>query len=1030
MNLISLAIRRPTAVAMCTLAVVCTRLAAFTRLPLDLTPDVSFPKLSVVTYWPDTSPETVEAFVTSPIEAAANTITNARKVDSISEEGKSTVNIEFSRGTDMDFAALELSEKLSVIRDDLPYGVQPPQIQKYVPEEFQTGRFLSYNLTGPYTLQEIRRFALEKLRGPLLAVEGVADVQVFGGQDPELQLELDPNKLRAFDLSEAQVAAALQDLNLRVASGKIFRGRQRFDLIVDEALTDPEQIEEVIVAANNGSAIRVRDLATVSLGYAEPRSYTRINGNPAVVVNIEKEAGSNTIKVADRIFVRLSDLQTAFPPKLQLIKQRDQSTRIRDELSNLSSRAVFCIAVIFLVLLAALRNWSSPVIILSTILFSVLLTINLFYFAGIGLNLITLAGLALGSGMLVDNSIVVLDNIQRCRERGLETVEATQQGAREMALPVLAATLTTVAAFIPFLYLTGELRIYYLPFALAVGLSLLSSLMGAFTFTPSLALKFMPRGTMKIEDRELKIEKDLNPSSSIFPQSSKTGFYPRLLAFALRHKLFVISLILLIFAGSYHLFDKYVTKGRIWSWGEDTYLVVSVNMPTGAEIKRTDAIAKHFETHLVGNKNIEKIFTNVSAENARIHITFPRKVQLTAAPLILKEQLTNLAVQIAGPHVGVFGFGPGFYSGGGSAPQFRVQVLGYNYNEVKRIADDVGRKLARNPRVRDVNTNTSRWGRREDLFETVLRVDRQKLQRFQLTAAQVLNALQSYLRESLSWQRIKFAGKEIDYRIKMRGHHEFDMEELGELLLETPQKETVRLSEVAHIGERKVLPRIVRENQQYQRWIAFEYRGPWKFGDRLVESVIENTKLPHGYKLQRGSFFFLQEEEKRQIYWVIAFALLLVYMVTAGLFESLLQPFIVILTVPLALIGVFWMFYLTDTNFDRSAYIGVVLLAGIVVNNSIILVHHINSLRHKGLALLDAIIQGAYDRLRPILMTTATTVFGLLPLVLFTKTEESIWYALSLATIGGLLSSTLLVLVVIPVGYVWLARVSVHSQKP
>ena len=212
-----------------------------------------------------------------------------------------------------------------------------------------------------------------------------------------------------------------------------------------------------------------------------------------------------------------------------------------------------------------------------------------------------------------------------------------------------------------------------------------------------------------------------------------------------------------------------------------------------------------------------------------------------------------------------------------------------------------------------------------------------------------------------------------------------------------------------------MLAEIVREDQQYLRWISFEYRGPWKFGNRLVDSVIKNTQLPHGYRLQRATFFFLTGEEKEQIYLVLAFALLLVYMVTAGLFESLLQPFVVIRTVPLALIGVFLIFYFTDTNFDRSAYIGVILLAGIVVNNSIILVHHINDLRRKGSAVLDAVIQGAADRVRPILMTSATTVLGLLPLVLFTDAQGSIWYALALATIGGLLSSTLLVLVVIPV---------------
>ncbi len=307
----------------------------------------------------------------------------------------------------------------------------------------------------------------------------------------------------------------------------------------------------------------------------------------------------------------------------------------------------------------------------------------------------------------------------------------------------------------------------------------------------------------------------------------------------------------------------------------------------------------------------------------------------------------------------------------------------------------------------------------------VLQVNRKNLKRFHLTASEVLGSLQSRLRESLDWQRITLAGKEIDYRIKMLGHEELNLEDLQNLLLKTPTGEKVRLNQVANIGARKVMAQIVREEQQYVRDIAFEYRGPWKYGNRLVENLITNTKLPHGYKLERKKFFFLTEEEKTRIYWVLAFALLLVFMVTAGLFESLLQPLIILLTVPLALVGVFLIFYLTNTNFDRSAYIGVILLAGIVVNNSIILVHHINNLRHKGRNLLDAVVQGTLDRVRPIMMTSATTILGLLPLVLFVQPDKSIWYALSLATIGGLLSSTLLVLVVIPVLLVGLKKVRV-----
>jgi len=1008
MNLIRLAIKRPTAVAMFALAIVFTGIASLSRLPLNLTPDVSFPKLSVTTSWPDSSPETIEAFVTSPIEAIANTVSNIKKVDSISEEGKSTVNLEFNRGTDMDFAALELSEKLSNLYHEFPYGVQPPQIQNYVPEEFQTGRFLSYHLTGEMTLPEIREFALQRLRGPLLAVEGVADAQVYGGQDPELQVLLDREKLRTFGLSESVVRDLLQNLNIRVAAGRIYAGGRKVDLMVEDPVTEVAEIARMVLAVNRGALIRVGDVATVTLGYDEPRSLTRINGNPAVMLVIEKEVGSNTIRVADRVFARLAQLQKNFPPTLQLIKERDQSEQIRRDLRNLTSRAAFCVAVIFAVLVAFLRNWRSPLIILSTIFFSVLLTINFFYFMEIGLNLLTLAGLALGFGMMVDNSIVVLDNFYRNRSNGLPPAEAAEQGTRAVALPIIASTLTTVVAFIPFLYLTGELRIYYLPFSMAVGMALLASLLVAFTFTPSLAAALSLRAGRKSE-----LSGTAGPAAR--EASRFRRGYAYLLGWTLRHRFVTIFLTLAVFAGSYYLFDRYVTKGRIWSWGSDTYIVVFINMPVGSELERTDKIVGAFEASVTGEGRVDKVFTRISPEFARMEITFPKQVQYTAFPLMLKERLTYLATQVGGPAVGVYGFGQGFYSGGGSAPRYNLQVFGYNYNEVKRIAIRIADQLKRNPRVRDVDINASSgFRRREDLYEMVLRIDRERLRRFQLSAVEVLGALQSNLRESLAWQRVRFGGKELDYRVKMADHRDFSVADLHTLTIETPLEEEVKLSDVASFEERKVLAEIVRENQQYVRGIAFEYRGPWKFGNKLVDRLIENTRLPHGYKLKRQTYFFLTQEEKTEIYWVILFALFLVYMVTAGLFESFIQPLVVMLTVPLALIGVFLIFYLTDTNFDRAAYIGVILLAGIVVNNTIILVHHVNALRAKGYGRVDAVIQGTLDRVRPILMTSATTILGLLPLIVFALPDESMWYALSLATVGGLLSSTVLVLLVMP----------------
>ncbi len=1011
MRWIAFSLRRPTAVGMFVLAILFTGLASVSRLPLELTPDVSYPKLSVVTYWYDTSPEIVEAFVTAPIEAVASTVSNVRSVDSISEEGKSTVNIEFNRGTEMDFAALELSEKLSVVRESLPYGVMPPRIQKYVPKQFQTGMFLSYHVTGDFSPGELRRYTQEYIRPALLAVNGVAEVQVLGGKDVQLKIQIDPFKLRAFGLGLGDIRSALGNVNIRMAAGRLFRANRKYDLIVTDPPISPGGLEKIILARRGHSLVRMGDVCSISLGYGQPRSYIRINGRPAVVLNIRREAGTNVIKVADRVFERLAQLKKNFPSSLHLIKERDQSEKIRTELSNLASRSGFCILVIFLVLLLFLRNLISPAVILLTIFFSVLLTFNLFYFAGISLNLLTLAGLALGFGMLVDNSIVVYDNILRHHEQGAEPFAAALSGTREVILPIVAATLTTVAAFIPFLYLTGELRIYYLPFAMAVGSSLLSSLLVAFTFTPSFTLQLLKRRP-----------RHFRPAATVASAKKKEQrIYARILAFSIRHKFLTLLLTLAVFSTSYYLFDRYVTKGRIWEWGGETYLVVSIRMPSGAELERTDQVARMIEKRVLHLPFVDRVYTTVTSDFGRIEITFPRKVQNSVYPYLLKEQLISQAAQIGGPNVGVYGFGEGFFRGGGIAPNFYLEVLGYNYNEVKRIAEDVGKKLQRNPRVRDVNTNSSFWYR-EKLHELVLRIDRKKLRQFDLTAVQILSVLRSYLRETLAWQRIRMGKREIEYQIKMKGYRQFDLDHLQALLIDIPGHQKVRLSQVATLEEREVLSRIVRKDQQYQRWISFEFRGPYPMGDRFTRSIVENTQLPPGYKLQLPRYAFLREQEKRQIYWVMAFSILLVYMVTAALFESLLYPFVVMLTVPMALIGVFLIFYLTGTNFDRSAYIGVILLAGIVVNNAIILVHHFNLLRQKGLVLLDAVIQGAQDRLRPILMTSATTILGLLPLLLFAGAKEGIWYALALSTIGGLLSSTVLVLLVTPVLYVLFSR--------
>lgn len=1007
--IISHAVRRPVAVAMISLVILATGLFSLMRLPLEISPDVEFPKLSISTSWGDTSPEIVEAFVTAPIEGAASTAANVKDVSSVTTEGMSQVAVEYTRGTDMDFAAMEMNEKLSQIRRELPNGAGQPRIIKYVPRDFQRDNaFFSIRISGPYSVQMLRKLGLERIKPVLLGIDGIADVSVIGGRDRTIQVLLDKGALRSYGIESAAVSAAIQSLGNRKSIGAVYEGDRRMTLFVDSPVKDVGVIENVILKQADGGLIRLRDVAEVKDSFGEPMRISRINGEPAVMVNIAKESGRNSIKVADRILLRLQELTERLPQGLTLTVISDQSQEIRTHLTGLGQRAFFSVLVIFLVLLMFLHSFRAPLIILSTIFFSVLFTMNLFMLAGMSLNLLTLAGLALGFGMLVDNAIVVVENISRHRKMGRPMRQAAVEASSEVVMPIIAATMTTIAAFIPFLYLTGELRLYYLPFTLAVGMSLVSSLLVAFTLTPSLTAKVFAHSPM-----------DAGRTAVFTPVSR----FRRILRWILGHRGLIYLATLLFVGGSIWIFVTYVPQGRIWHFGGGReQLRAYFYLPRGSRLQLADKLIKRFEEKALGLPYVETVNTQVTPQYSSMTVTFPRDVINTVYPYILKEKLGSVVTEMNGISVGVSGFGDPIYVPGGgmmgNSYSNRLQILGYNYNKVKEIAENVARRLRRHVRVKDVNIDDSGYyGRGGDMSEIVLRLNREQLARYNLSPAGLLSMIQQHLRENLGGSSIRIGLEAIDYGLKFVAQDDFSLEDLQTLLIPLPDGESLRLRDVAFIDKQKTMGRIERKNQQYLRVLSFDFRGPWKLADRLKKEIIETTHLPPGYQLQERDYSWMTSEEKSQIYYVLGISLLLVFLVTAGLFESLLHPFLILLTVPLSLSGVFLIFYLTGTNFDRSAYIGVVLLGGIVVNDSILLVDHINLERHHGLAIIDAVLAGVSDRLRPILMTTFTTIGGLLPLVLL-NIGENMWYSLALATIGGLLASTTLVLTVIPALYV------------
>ncbi|MEN8144658.1 MAG: efflux RND transporter permease subunit [Gemmatimonadota bacterium] len=1027
--MIELAIKRPVATAAIYLGLFGLGAYSARLIPVELLPDVDYPRLTVNASWSGASPESMEAFVTSPLEAASQQIQGVRKVTSTSRvdrngTGSSTeIEIEFTRDTRMEFAELDLSERFAALKDDLPPGVRP-SIEAYVPQEFSQDEqfFMSFRVTGPYTFSRLAEIAEEEIKPSVLGIDGVAAANIYGGQEREVSVELDRDKLDSYDLRPEDVRQSIEDLSVLRAPGSLLLDGRQVVLSVRTRVAQVRELESLVVAERNGEPVRLSDLGTVRERTADANQYFRINGQPAISMYIDRKGGTNAVEVAAAVRDEVTRVGDRLPPGVHTELDLDQSEEIKRQLTGLRLRAVAASIVIFLVLMLFLKSLSAVLVVFATIGFSILAAINLLYLGGFSLNVLTLAGLAWGFGLIVDNGIVVLENVERHRTLGKSRTRAALEGTRQVALPVLAATATTAIVLVPFLFLKGELRLYYVPLAFAVGFSILASLFVAFTFVPTMAARLAERGGAASPGVP---QQKLAPPSAAPAEKAPVYLrsYRALLSSALDHPLIVTTLCLAALGGSFWLFNEHVNRGTLWSglWGQRTYIDVSIRFPRGAGLERTDELTRFFEEKIATLPEVKRYETRVRPDGGRIQITFPKELEQTQIPVAIKEQMVAYSHQFSGPDVRVYGFGPSFYGGGGSPPNYSLKILGYNYLDTRELADDIGARLERFSRIRDVDTNASgSIFDRDRESEFFLTVDRDALGQHDLTVEQLLRFVNANLQTGISGQRLRVGGEELPYTVKLAGFREFDQLDMEQLRVPAEEGKEVRLADVAQVEERTVMTSIRREDQQYERTVAWEFRGPRKLGDLVRDVVIDATELPPGYKIEEDVRWRWSVEEETQVYLAIGFAILLIYMVTAALFESLMAPLVVLLTLPLALIGVFLIFFYTDASFTRTAYIGTIMMGGIVVNNAILIVYHIGELRER-LPTREAIIQGTLERVRPILMTTLTTIFGLLPLILFAESQDAnIWNSLALATIGGLISSTMFVLVAIPVAYRYL----------
>ena len=997
-------VERPIATAMLFLVLLVLGVYSFFNIPIEMAQSQDFPQLDISTSWFGVAPEIIQTEITAPLEEKVATVKDVRQITSSSSIGNSRITLVFDKKTNMEFARLALREKISEVRENLPYNVIP-RITLYVPDDFRYNPFLQYTISGDYSLHKLRELVKDKIEIGIGSIKGIASIDVTGGADPEIQILLDENKLKALSIHPYTISSAISQRIRTYPAGTVTKGNQEFIFKVSDPVMGIRELGEIVVARTGTNPVKLMDIAEILPSFKDIYSINRINGQPTIRVTITKEKGMSTLKVSRAAKKKLEVVKQDLPTDLVFRIVDDESEEIQKNLGEIYLLVGIIITVIFILVFIVLRSFKPSLLILSSILFSVLITFNLIYLFKVSINILTLGGLALGFGLFVDNSIVVFENILRMREKGMPLIQAAIQGSKEVFLPVLAATLTTMSVFFSFAYFQGRLKVYYLPLAIVITSALAASLLVSFSLIPAMSPKLIKKGRKKRKERF-------------------RNTYEKVLRFFIRHPVEVVLIVGIIFIASYIWFKNEVSLGSFLPSSSRQELFVRIGMPAGTPIERTDEVTQKFEEKVLESTYEKEMNSGIFSDLSYIRIKFPLEIEYSYRPYLLKEELIQLATNFAGINISISGFDPqGYYSRVSSGPYLgsSIKFYGYNLKKLKEITSNLDRDLKRNPRIKESRITSSRfsWGNL-DSFEYVLKLDREAMRQYNLDPSYLYYHIGSLIAgRAFSVIRTKIGGKEIDLSIKFPESAWIDMKNLQDSLIQTQGGEYVRLGEISSISENPVASSIDREDQQYQQTLMWEFRGPYKAADRYKQAVFDKLQMPPGFSAKIDDDFYMTEEEQGQLRFAVLFSLVIIFMILASLYESIIQPFFILLAVPLALIGVFIAFVLADFPFDSSAWIGVILLGGIVVNNSILLVDHINIKRKEGLSLLDAVLKGARERIRPIFLTTSTTVLGMLPLVLIQieAGRRRIWSSLALSAVGGLISSTIFILIIIPIFY-------------
>ncbi len=1018
MSIPRLAIHRPITMFMISAVIVLLGIISLLRLPVDLMPDVSFPSITVRVGYAGVGPLEIEELIVRPVEQAVSAVAGLERLESTASEGSGRVTLNFAWGTDLSEAADEVRSRIDRIRARLPEEADTPTIFKF---DSTAMPIMGIGVEGNLDRVTLREIAQNDLSQRLERVPGVASVSVEGGLRRQIHVDLSKEKITALNLPVERVVSIVRSENQNTPLGEVDEGDTTYLVRSEGQYQNIEDIKNLVVMTRQNVPVYLKDIAEVSDSTEDFRSFTRINGKPAVRLRVTKQSGENTVAIADGIHAEVDRINREVP-NVQLSILDDSSVFIKRSISSVREHALVGGVLVMLIIFLFLRDLRATGIVFTSIPISVIGTFALLYFAGFTLNTMTFGGLALGIGMIVDASIVVLKNTFRHMEHGKDRMTASIDASEEVWSAILASTLTHIAVFIPLLFLTGVSSILFTQLSIVVIFSLSMSLFVAVTIVPVLCSRFLQLPPPADERR--------GPLGRLYTWSERflenmDDRYRQLVHTALSHRPTVIGIGTGLFVLA--LFILPTVGFELMPQTDEGEVSVDAELPVGTRIERTHAVIERLEAMIreaVPPNELTMLISNAggggfmggSGARGSINVRLvPRSERARSNDEIardLRRRLSGIPGVIIRARPSGGNFQMNRMLGGGGSGRLALEIRGHDLADARRVALQARATMERTPGIADVQI-----GRDDGRPELSIRVDRPKAALLGMSVSSVATTIQTNVAGTQA-AFFRERGNEYPIVVRLREEDRGRISDIDSVLLATPQGRVIPAGNVLAVENSTGPVSIDRKNQERIMRISAEPEVTLSDAVKRVNERLSQINVPQDFTVGFGSEVEEQARAFNQLRLLLVLAILLVYAVMASQYESLRDPFIIMFSVPLAAIGVVLALKLTGTPFSLQAYIGVIMLAGIVVSNAILLVDYTNVLRRRdGVPLRAAVERAGRTRLRPILMTSLATVLGLLPMALGLGEGAELQAPLARVVIGGLLTSTIITLVFVPCVY-------------